>query len=49
MYLMGMPKQNMLNSGELAEIKMKEIKNWWNSKWSQGILRDDTFLWSNLY
>lgn len=28
MYLMGMPKQNRLNIGDLAEVKPKEIENW---------------------
>lgn len=49
MYLMGMLRQNMLNAGELAEFKMKEVEKQWNWEWSLGIPGDDTFLWSNLY
>lgn len=48
MYLMGMPKQNMLNVGELAEVKLKEIGNWWNSEWSQCMPTDDMLLWDKL-
>lgn len=48
MYLMGMPKQNRLNIRDLAEVKPKEIGNWWNSEWSQCMPTDDKLLWSNL-
>lgn len=46
MYLM--LRQNMLNAGELAELKMKEVENQWNWEWSLVIPGDGTFLWSNL-
>lgn len=32
MCLMGRPKQNMLNVGELAELEMKVVENWWKSE-----------------
>lgn len=48
MHLMGMPKQSRLNVGELAEVKPKEMENWWNSEWSQCTPTDDMVFWSNL-